>query len=299
MSETVIALGFFDGVHLGHAALLRRAVEEAKIRNAVSAIFTFDRPPKEVVTGKPCPLINSPQDRADLARRLYGIREVITAPFDQRMMTTPWDEFIPSLIERFHAVHLIAGHDHKFGYLNAGNPELLAQKCAELNIGCDIISPITIGGEIVSSSHIRELLKSGDVENANRFLGHPHVLTQEVRHGNQIGRSMGIPTMNFIPPFNVLIPARGVYISVVVLPDGTRCPGVTNIGVRPTIHDGEQITIETWLLNFDGDLYGRRVRLEFRRRLRDEISFPSLEDLQRQILIDADQARLWFREHPM
>ncbi len=299
MRETVIALGFFDGVHLGHAALLRRAVVEAKRRNAVSAIFTFDRPPKEVVTGEPYPLINSPQDRADLARRLYGIQEVITAPFDRRMMTTPWDEFIPSLVERFHAVRLIAGHDHRFGYQNAGNPELLVQKCAELGLGCDIIPQVSIGGVTVSSSYIRKLLEAGDMEEANRFLGHPHVLTQEVRHGHQVGRTMEIPTINFTLPFNVLSPARGVYISSVILPDGTRCPGVTNIGSRPTARNGDDLTVETWLLNFNGNLYGRRVRLEFRRRLRDEIPFPSLDDLHRQILIDADDARLWFREHPL
>ena len=125
--EKVIALGFFDGVHLGHAALLRRTVEVAAARGAVPAVFTFDRVPKEVVTGIPCPLINSPEDRKDLLRRLYGISDVLMVPFDREMMTTPWDGFVTEiLVKRYHAVHLVAGHDHHFGHKNQGSPELLA-----------------------------------------------------------------------------------------------------------------------------------------------------------------------------
>ena len=124
--EKVIALGFFDGVHLGHAALLRRTVEVAAARGAVPAVFTFDRVPKEVVTGIPCPLINSPEDRKDLVRRLYGIREVLMVPFDDEMRTTAWDDFVTEILaKRYHAVHLVAGHDHDFGHKNQGSPELL------------------------------------------------------------------------------------------------------------------------------------------------------------------------------
>ena len=135
MKERVIALGFFDGVHLGHAALLRRTAEEAARRGCIPAVFTFDRPPKEVVTGVPCPLINSPEDRRDLVRRLYGIKEVILAPFDREMMTTSWEDFVTELlVGRWHAVHLVAGHDHRFGHKNAGTPELLKEKCAALGL---------------------------------------------------------------------------------------------------------------------------------------------------------------------
>ena len=131
MKERVIALGFFDGVHLGHAALLRRTAEEAAARGVTPAVFTFDRVPKEVLTGIPCPLINSPEDRANLVRRLYGIRDVIMVPFDDEMRTTAWDDFVTEiLVKRYHAVHLVAGHDHHFGHKNQGSPELLIQKCA-------------------------------------------------------------------------------------------------------------------------------------------------------------------------
>ena len=292
MRERVIALGFFDGVHLGHGALLRRAVEEAKKRGCESAVFTFDRPPKEVITGVPCPLINSPEDRAALVKRLYGIDEMLMVPFDDEMRTTPWDRFVTDiLVGRYGAVHLVAGHDHHFGHRNQGSPELLREKCAELGLGCDIIPAVTIGGITVSSTHIRKLLEEGDVETARAFLGHPHVLTQTVGHGRQLGRTIGIPTVNLVAPPHVLLPRRGVYAAKITLPDGRAFGGVTNVGVRPTVNNGQDVTVEPWILDFDGDLYGQAIRVEFYRRLRDERKFDSLAALRSQIETDAVKTR--------
>lgn len=297
MRERVIALGFFDGVHLGHGALLRRAAEEAQKRGCESAVFTFDRPPKEVITGIPCPLINSPEDRAELVRRLYGIDEMIMVPFDDEMRTTPWDRFVTDiLVGRYDAVHLVAGHDHHFGHRNQGSPELLKEKCAELGLGCDIIPAVTIGGVTVSSTHIRKLLEEGDVETARAFLGHPHVLTQTVGHGRQLGRTIGIPTANLVAPPHVLLPKRGVYAAKITLPDGRAFGGVTNVGVRPTVNNGQDVTVEPWILDFDGDLYGQAIRVEFFRRLRDERKFESLEALKAQIETDAGKTRETYPE---
>ena len=292
MRERVIALGFFDGVHLGHGALLRRAAEEAQKRGCESAVFTFDRPPKEVITGIPCPLINSPEDRAELVKRLYGIDEMLMVPFDDEMRTTPWDRFVTDiLVGRYGAVHLVAGHDHHFGHKNQGSPELLREKCAELGLGCDIIPAVTIGGITVSSTHIRKLLEEGDVETARAFLGHPHVLTQTVGHGRQLGRTIGIPTANLVAPPHVLLPRRGVYAAKITLPDGRAFGGVTNVGVRPTVNNGQDVTVEPWILDFDGDLYGQAIRVEFFRRLRDERKFESLDALKSQIETDAVKTR--------
>ena len=292
MRERVIALGFFDGVHLGHGALLRRAAEEAQKRGCESAVFTFDRPPKEVITGIPCPLINSPEDRAELVKRLYGIDEMIMVPFDDEMRTTPWDRFVTDiLVGRYGAVHLVAGHDHHFGHRNQGSPELLKEKCAELGLGCDIIPAVTLGGVTVSSTHIRKLREEGDVETARAFLGHPHVLTQTVGHGRQLGRTIGIPTANLVAPPHVLLPRRGVYAAKITLPDGRAFGGVTNVGVRPTVNNGQDVTVEPWILDFDGDLYGQAIRVEFFRRLRDERKFESLDALRSQIETDAVKTR--------
>lgn len=296
MKERVIALGFFDGVHLGHAALLRRTVEEARRRGCVPAVFTFDRVPKEVVTGIPCPLINSPEDRRELVHRLFGIDDILMVPFDQEMMTMPWDAFVTEiLVKRYHAVHVVAGHDHHFGHRNQGSPELLQAKCAELGVGCDIIPQVEHGGIVISSTYIRRLVELGQMARAAEFLGHPHTLSQPVRHGRRIGRTIGIPTINFTVPPHVLVPSHGVYATKACLMDGTELGGVTNVGTRPTVHNGTDITVETFLLDFDGDLYGQTVRLEFYKRLRDEIRFDSLEELKNQIAKDAAAVRELFQ----
>ena len=295
IKEKVIALGFFDGVHLGHAALLRRTVEAAAQRGVTPAVFTFDRPPKEVVTGVPCPLINSAEDRRELVRRLYGIQEVIMVPFDREMMTTPWDKFVTDiLVGRYHAVHLVAGHDHHFGHKNQGSPELLLEKCAELGLGCDIIPKVEVGGITVSSTYIRRLVELGQISRANRFLGHPHTLTGSVRHGRGIGSSRLYPTANLTIPPHVLVPSHGVYVTRATLPEGASYAAVTNVGTRPTVNNGTDITVEACLLDFEGDLYGKTLRLEFFEHLRDEVRFDSLDALKAQIAADAEATRRYF-----
>lgn len=290
----VIALGFFDGVHIGHGALLRRTREEADRLGASPAAFTFDRPPKEVVTGTPVRLLNTAEDRCDLIRRLYGVEQVIVAPFDRAMMTMEWRDFIALLVGQYHAVHLVAGHDYRFGYRNEGNPELLRQRCAELGLGCDIIPRVDLQGVTVSSTHIRTLVERGDVEQAADFLGHPHCMSLTVSHGRHIGRAIGAPTFNFLPPPELLLPFRGVYATRTHLPDGRCCAGVTNVGVRPTVERGGAVSVETYLFDFSGELYGQRLRLDFCRYLRPEQEFSSLDDLRGQIRQDVETAKRFF-----
>ena len=295
VEKTVIALGFFDGVHRGHGALLRKAAERAGELNAAPAVFTFDRSPKEFVTGKPVLLINSNDDRRDIIRRVYGIQRVIFAPFDREMMTMPWQDFITELlVKQYGAGHLVAGDDYRFGHKNEGTVERLREKCRELGLGCDIIPKVELEGITVSSTYIRTLLEQGDVERAALFLGHPHCLSQTVRHGQRLGRTIGIPTVNLAVPAHVLTPERGVYITRAFLPDGRSCPGVTNVGTRPTVTGGGTGSVETYLLGFDGDLYGQTVRLDFYKRLRGEVKFPSLEALRQEILRNVAETEAYF-----
>ncbi len=294
---SVIALGFFDGVHRGHAALLQRAVQRAHELNVESAVFTFDRPPKEVVTGKSVMLINSADDRREIMQRIYGIDRVILAPFDENMMRCGWRDFITELLVRENgAVHLVAGHDYRFGYKNEGTPALLQEKCAQLGLGCDIIPKVEHQGITVSSTYIRTLVESGDMERAAEFLGHRHCLSRTVCHGQRFGRTIGIPTVNLTIPTGVLVPSRGVYITRVYLPDGRSFPGVTNVGVRPTVSNDGNVTVETFLLDFSGDLYGQQLRLEFFRHLRGEIKFGSAEELKTQIHRDIAAVRDYFAQ---
>ncbi len=297
-TKRVIALGFFDGVHLGHGALLRRVAEVAAERGAVSAAFTFDPHPESVIMGVPVPLINSPADRADLMRRLYGIEEVIVARFDRRMMKMPWEEFVTDyLAAQLGVVHVVAGHDFHFGYKGEGNPRRLREKCAQLGLGCDIVEKVELGGITVSSTHIRTLLAQGEMELANAFLGHPHVLTDTVSYGKKLGSTLGFPTVNLHIPPGVLAPAYGVYTSRVVMENGDSRMAVTNVGVRPTVDDDQRLTVEGYLLDFNGDLYGRTIRMEFYKYLREERKFPSLGALRAEITLNVEQTRDYFGKH--
>ena len=289
--KTVVALGFFDGVHIGHGALLRKAVERARALGATSAAFTFDRSPREFVTGKSVPLLTGVGEREALARGLYGIERVIVARFDRGMMTLPWEAFLGTLlVGRYHAVHLIAGHDFRFGYRNEGTPERLRAWCAEHGVGCDVIAKVTLDGETVSSTRIRELIEEGELERAEAFLGHAYALSGTVVHGKRIGTSKLLPTLNLAMETAYVLPPRGVYASRTHLPDGRILPSVTNVGVRPTVGEGGALSVETHLIDYDGDLYGAAVRVELLRFLRAEKRFSSLEDLRRQMEKDVGEA---------
>lgn len=298
--KRVIALGFFDGVHRGHGALLSRVAGKAAELGAAPAAVTFDTHPENLILGSPMPLINSPLDRAELMRRYYGIREVIVAHFDDRMMHMPWEDFITEFLVREHgAVHLVAGHDFHFGYKGEGNPDRLREKCARLGVGCDIIPKVELDGITISSTYIRTLLAQGEIERANYFLGHPHTLTDTVHHGKKLGSTLGFPTVNLRFQPGVLIPARGVYAARVWFENGESRCAVTNVGVRPTVDSHGEVNVEGFILDFDGDLYGQTVRMEFYRYLRGEQKFPTLEALREEIMRNAEETRAYFRGREM
>ncbi|MEG2120355.1 MAG: bifunctional riboflavin kinase/FMN adenylyltransferase, partial [Pseudoflavonifractor sp.] len=255
--------------------------------------------PENLIMGSPMPLITSPRDRTDLMRRYYGIQEVIVAHFDHRMMHMPWQEFIAQfLVGENGAVHLVAGHDFHFGYKGEGNPERLREMCRQLGVGCDIIPKVALDGITISSTYIRGLLAQGELTQANHFLGHPHTLTDTVAHGKKLGGSLGFPTVNLRFAPGVLVPAHGVYATKVFLENGECYPAVTNIGVRPTVDDDGAVTVEGFLLDFDGDLYGKTLRMEFHRFLRPERKFDCLDALKAAVLENAQQTRDYFRENP-
>ena len=291
----VIALGFFDGVHLGHGALLGAVKETADRLGALPCAFTFDKSPTAVITGQNVPLLSTVDDRILLMRECYGIREVVVAPFDA-MQRMDWEDFITKyLAEELGVVHVVAGHDFHFGYMGKGNPARLKAKCQELGIGCDIIEKVERDGITISSTYIRTLVAQGEMERAAQFLGHPHILTQKVTRGKGIGHSaLGFPTVNLRVPDGVIVPAFGVYATRVWF-DGRSRAAVTNVGVRPTIQDNDgRVTVEGFILDFDGDLYSHQVRMEFHKRLRGERKFPSIEALAEEIRRNAEQTREFF-----
>ena len=290
-NRLAVALGFFDGVHAAHGELLRETVRQAKISGAIPAAVIFDRSPKNAVGGGDTELINTAEDRIGIISREYGIDRTISLEFTPEFMQTPWDDFIKQLVKEYDVVCVIAGYDFRFGYRGEGDVDKLRSICNELDIGCAVIDRVEVEGETVSSTLIRSLIKSGEIESANRFLGHRHLLTGEIVRGKRIGRTMGFPTANMLIPEGIIVPRHGVYGVKFFTYDGGEYTAVTNVGARPTVNGGDDITVESHLLDFSGDLYGTTARVEFCRFIREERKFSGIGELREQIEKDIDAVR--------
>ncbi len=291
---TIYALGFFDGVHMGHGALLRQCKALAQEKGLKAGAITFGDHPLSLVQGKSPGLISTVEDRTSLMRSLYGIEEVIVLPFDKALMTMHWQTFFKMLLSRYHAAGLVCGHDYRFGNRGEGTPQLLQQACQEAGIPCVVVPEQRLDGVTISSTYIRKLIKDGDMERTRIFLGHPHLFTGPVVPGRHIGRTIGFPTANLFFPNTMLCPKKGVYASMVTV-EGQRYMAVTNVGNRPTVGGG-YTTVEAWLLDFSGDLYGKKVTLEFHKYLREERKFDTLEDLRREIEKNGKETRKFFQK---
>ena len=286
MKRRVIALGCFDGVHLGHAALFSCVREQATSLKATASAITFDVHPSALLTGSSVPLLT---DTAERERRMcaLGIEEVLVLHFDA-VRQIPWRDFVEKvLLKQYGAVALVCGEDYRFGAGGEGTAEKLRQFCAGQGIQCTVIPKVRVGGEIVSSTRIRELISGGDMEKAASMLGQYPTLCGTVQLGNQLGRTLGAPTANV--PFAVgqIVPAFGVYAAEVTAEDKTY-KAVVNVGVHPTVGALSQPVAEAWLQDFGGDLYGKPIRIAFLRRLRGEQKFASVEELKKQMQKDAE-----------
>ena len=282
--KTIYALGFFDGVHLGHQALLAACREIAMEYGYRTGVVTFASHPDTLVTGSTPGLINTVSDRERLLRR-GGMEIVVTLPFDEALRAMDWQDFYRLLIAQHGAAGFVVGEDFRFGYRGQGNAQKLLAACREAGLPCVIVPEQTLDGVRVSSTHIRTLLEQGRTAEATRFLGHSHILTGTVVTGRQLGRTIGVPTANILLPEELVIPCRGVYACRCRIGDAVY-PAVTNIGSRPTV-GGHQTRAESWILDFSGDLYDRQITLEFVKFLRPERKFDSLDQLRRQIQLDA------------
>lgn len=285
-TNKIYALGFFDGVHLGHRALLTACRAMAQEQDAVPAAITFEKHPKSLFTPQVPLLINSISDR-QLLLRSQGIELLQVLPVTRDSMAQPWREFLEILVENG-ATGFVCGDDFRFGHKGAGDGAALALFCQEKGLPWAIVPEQTLEGVRISSTHIRNLIEAGQMQEAAKFLGHPHILSGEVTAGRQLGRTIGIPTANIRIPAGVVVPKQGVYACKCTI-DGKEYVAVTNVGNRPTVM-GHEIRTESWILHFEGDLYGRELTLEFHHFLRPEQKFGSLEDLKAQIHKDAAEA---------
>lgn len=291
MSNVIYALGFFDGVHVGHQALLSACRTLAAERNCEAGVVTFGAHPDGLVLGNAPRLIHTPEDRERLLKREYQMDTVVTLPFDEKMRAMDWADFLAMLRREYNAAGFVCGEDFRFGFKGKGNATVLSWYCQQEGLPCAVVPEQTIGGIRVSSTYIRQQLESGDMATAVRFLGHPYVLTGTVVHGRKLGRTLGIPTANLRLPEGLVIPKFGVYACSTEI-DGTVYPAVTNIGNRPTVN-GHHTTVEPWILDYSGDLYDREITLRFHYFIRPEMKFDSLEALQQEIFRNAEEARTY------
>jgi riboflavin kinase/FMN adenylyltransferase len=290
-TKKIFALGFFDGVHLGHQALLAECVRLAREQNAQPAAITFDRHPQALFSAEVPALINTPADREALLRQ-YGIGYIHTLKVTKEVMSTDWRDFLTRLTE-CGAVGFVCGSDFRFGHKGQGNREKLRAFCGERGLICATVPEQTLDGIRVSSTHIRNLIEMGMMADAVKLLGHPYTLSGKVVPGYQLGRRMGVPTANLMLPKELAVPRFGVYACHCNV-EGERYVAVTNIGTRPTVA-GIGVTVEPWILDYNGDLYDWEITLEFHRFLRPEQKFTSLEALRQEILRNAEETRAYFQ----
>lgn len=279
----IFTLGFFDGVHLGHQALLRECVTLAQKENAHTAAITFDAHPMSLFVEDVPPLINDLSDRETLLKR-FGMERIHRLPVTKEVMGKPWRVFLEELME-LDAAGFVCGNDFRFGCRGEGDGEKLTVFCREQGIPVVIVPEQTMDGRRISSTYIRSLIANGEMEQAVRFLGHGHVLSGQVVPGRHLGHKLGFPTANVLFPQGVICPKHGVYACRVYV-DGASYIAVTNVGSRPTV-EGHQVRTESWVLGFDGDLYGREITLEFWSFLRPEQKFENLDALVRAVELDA------------
>jgi riboflavin kinase/FMN adenylyltransferase len=278
-----IAIGMFDGVHLGHREAIRGA----------DTVLTFDPHPQSVVApGTEPKLLTTLRRKAELIGTL-GVRELVVIPFDGAFAARDAEQFVEHvLVERLRATHVGVGENFRFGHQARGDVEMLQR---DGRFETHIAPLLEVDGEVVSSSHIRGLVLGGAVQYADKLLGSPFCLEGEVVHGDKRGRELGYPTANLLPPPGHVVPGHGVYASRVRVPavDGAGeqwVPAATNVGVRPQFVTGRGELIESFLIDWSGDLYGREVRVEFLKRLRGERRFDSVDALVEQMGRDVDEA---------
>ena len=284
----VAALGFFDGVHRAHRAVLAAASAAARHLSLPLLVFTFrsDDGPKGTA-----PRLTDDAERAALFAEI-GASLAVFSDFSAIAATSP-EEFISSMLTfRLGATLAVAGADFRFGYRAAGDVLSLRRLMEAEGGKAHIVPSIQRGGAPISSTRIRAALAAGDCEEATLLLGRPYTLTLPVLRGASLGATLGFPTANQCPPPSRMIPASGVYRTTVTLPSGETLDGVTDVGTRPTV-GGTETRIETHIVDYTGDLYGQRLQVAFHARLRGEMTFPSLDALRAQIEKDSQEVRTW------
>jgi len=290
---TVVTLGVFDGLHIGHQLIMKTVVAQARAAGAVPTVITFEPHPRAVLHPESAPPLLQTFDQKIEALGVLGIEQTIVIHFDKAFSQIRAEEFLREVIvDRLQAKEVYLGRGFAFGHNREGHIDLLRKVSSQLGFLADEVPEVQIRGERVSSSRIRELILEGQINLARRMLGRPYGVQGSVVRGAARGQKLGFPTAN-IDPQNRVIPKSGVYVTAILI-DGQWRQSVTNVGVRPTFGDATQSSIETHILRWSDDLYERTVRVRFLHRLRDEKKFGSVDELKSQIAFDVSRAERFF-----
>ena len=288
-SACVLALGCFDGIHIGHKAVISAACDKARELGISSAVWTFLEPPKNFFVPNSAPIITDLAQKQALIASL-GVDLFFCIPFDAEMKDTSPEDFLEDhILSAMNVKHVVCGFNYRFGKNARGNTDLLSALCANREIGLTVLPPTTYDGNTVSSSLIRSAVEAGEVDYAARLLGRNYSLSATVTDGKALARQLGFPTANGILKDDRLIPRHGVYATRVLLGGDYRY-GITNVGIRPTVN-GKELSMETHLFDFSGDLYGQTLDVEFLAFIRDEVKFDSVDAMAKQIYKDIEKAK--------
>lgn len=286
----VLALGNFDGVHLGHRRLLEHGLEQAVRLGVGLDVLIFEPHPLKVLfPERGVKLLSTTQERL-LYMEEIGVRIVYHLPFTLEMANTSPEQFVEEILLPLGVIHVVVGFNYSFGAQGKGNPELIQALGQKHGFGASVLQAQTMGGRVISSSSIRKALLQGDIKLASSLMGHLPCLRGTVVHGEERGRQLGYPTANILTSEDFLIPKRGVY-AVWSSIDGKRVLGMMNIGMKPTFHEMYDTVVEVHFLDFDGDLYGREITVFIEERLRDERKFNGVNQLLVQLEKDCANAK--------
>ncbi|MBR5337501.1 MAG: bifunctional riboflavin kinase/FAD synthetase [Lachnospiraceae bacterium] len=285
--ETALTLGKFDGIHRGHRKLLSKVMEHSPGLKTV--VFTFDINPTIAVSGSPGTVLTTNEERRSVVER-FGIDYLYECPFTEEIRNMEAADFVRKIVNDLNVRYIAVGSDFGFGHNRAGDYRLLQDLADELGYSVEVVDKVMYGDREISSTYIREVIAGGDMVTAQKMLGYPYTVEGTVGYGRQLGRTIGIPTTNVIPIKAKLLPPNGVYVSRVRI-DGEEHPGVTNIGVKPTVGDENEKGAETFIFDFDRDVYGHEISIELFYYIRAEKKFLSIADLKAQMEKDISFTR--------
>lgn len=288
---TAITFGKFDGIHKGHRLLLDTVIKKRE-EGLQAVVFTFDIPPRKKVEGDRGEVLTTNEEKMHVFENL-GVDYLVECPFTEDIRNMEAVDFIKMIVEKLHVKYMVVGTDFHFGHNRAGDYRLLQENAKKFGYEVLVMEKMKDGDRDISSTFVRENIKEGNMEKANELLGYSYFVQGIVEHGNEIGRTIGFPTVNLVPDEDKLLPPFGVYITKILIGGEEYC-GITNVGCKPTIEGVNPIGVETHVLDFSDDVYDMSVEVEFLHKIRAEVKFGSIEALKEQLKQDIQIARIYF-----